>query len=63
MELHSLEVLERERMELRRKRDEWTPVITAAVRLVCSPAWAGVSDEDVELERALRDAGLVTPNV
>lgn len=29
-------------------------VLNAAANVVRSPAWAGVSDEDVELERALR---------
>ena len=38
-------------------------VAAAAVRSVRNPAWAGVCDEDVELERVLRAAGLVTPNV
>ena len=65
-----LEVLEREHTEFfekwheeRRKREKWQQVIVAAVELVCAPAWAGVSDEDVRLEKALRDAGLVTHNV
>lgn len=64
-----LEVLEREHSEFfekwhdeRRKREKWQQVIVAAVELVCAPAWAGVSDEDVKLEHALRDAGLVTHN-
>lgn len=39
--------------------DRWQPVIVAAVDLVCAPSWAGVSDEDVALEQALRNAGLV----
>ena len=47
---------------LKAERDVWQQVIVAAVELVCAPAWAGVSDEDVMLEKALRDAGLVTPN-
>lgn len=34
-------------------------VIEAAVNLVCSPSWAGISDEDCFLEQALRDAGFV----
>ena len=38
-------------------------VLKAAVELVCSPSWAGVSDEDCALERALRDAGFVQQNV
>ena len=64
-----LEVLEREHTEFfekwhaeRRKREKWQQVIVAAVELVCAPAWAGVSDEDVKLEQALREAGLVTHN-
>ena len=32
-------------------------VVDAAVRLACAPAWAGISDEDIELEQALRNAG------
>lgn len=36
-------------------------VLKAAVDLVCAPAWAGISDEDVALEKALRDAGFVQP--
>lgn len=38
------------------------PVLSAAVALVCAPAWAGVGDEDVALEQALRDAGMVLPS-
>lgn len=37
-------------------------VLKAAVELVCAPAWAGVSNEDVELERVLIECGFVTPN-
>ena len=37
-------------------------VAAAAVRSVLNPAWAGVCDEDVELERALQAAGMLTPN-
>lgn len=33
------------------------PVILAARLCVPNPAWAGVSDEDVALEKALRDGG------
>ena len=33
------------------------PVIRAARRCVLNPAWAGVCDEDVALEKALRDGG------
>lgn len=50
-----IERLHKENEKLRR-------VVKASVELVCSPAWAGVSDEDVALEQALRDAGFVTPN-
>lgn len=34
-------------------------VISAAVKLVCAPSWAGISDEDIELEQALRQGGFV----
>lgn len=34
-------------------------VLKAAVELVCAPAWAGVSDEDCELECVLRECGYV----
>ena len=34
-----------------------SPVIRAARLCVMNPAWAGVSDEDVALEKALRDGG------
>lgn len=34
-------------------------VAEAAVRSVSNPAWAGVCDEDVQLERVLREAGLL----
>ena len=37
-------------------------VLTAAVNLVCAPGWSGVSDEDVILESALRQAGMVQAN-
>ena len=33
------------------------PVIRAARLCVMNPAWAGISDEDVALEKALRDEG------
>ena len=33
------------------------PVIRAARLCVLNPAWSGVSDEDVALEKALRDGG------
>lgn len=38
-------------------------VAAAAVRSVRNPAWSGVCDEDVELERVLHAAGLLTPNL
>ena len=34
-------------------------VAAAASRSVSNPAWAGVCDEDVELERVLREAKLL----
>ena len=34
-------------------------IAAAAVRAVSNPAWAGVCDEDVDLERVLREAGLM----
>ena len=34
-------------------------IAAAAVRSVSNPAWAGVCDEDVDLERVLREAGLM----
>lgn len=37
-------------------------VLKAAVDLVCAPAWAGISDEDLALEQALREAGFVQQN-
>lgn len=65
-----LDVLEREHAEFferwhdaRRLNDRLRPVLAAGVALVCAPGWAGISDEDVALEQALRDAGMVTPNV
>lgn len=64
-----LDVLEREHQEFferwhdaRRLNDRLRPVLAAAVALVCAPAWAGISDEDVALEQALRDAGMVLPS-
>lgn len=50
------------RAQLRTQKAGVLAVIKAAVELVCAPAWAGVSDEDVALEQALRDAGFVAPN-
>lgn len=64
-----IEVLEREHAQFfdrwheeRRLNERLQPVLAAAVALVCAPAWAGISDEDVALEQALRDAGMVAPN-
>jgi hypothetical protein len=37
-------------------------VVEAARRCVLNPAWCGVCDEDVQLETALRDAGLLPSN-
>lgn len=34
-------------------------VAAAAARSVSNPAWAGVCDEDVELERVLRETGFL----
>lgn len=34
-------------------------VVDAAVKLVSAPAWAGVSDEDVLLEVALKEGGFL----
>lgn len=34
-------------------------VLEAAVAEVCNPAWAGVCDESVALERVLRDCGFI----
>jgi len=55
-----------------RLHDDWTvaaeaadeierlrAIAAAAVRSVSNPAWAGVCDEDVELERVLREAGFL----
>ena len=50
------------RIELSSQRAGVRDVLTAAVNLVCAPGWAGVSDEDVILEAALRQAGYVQPN-
>jgi len=46
--------------------DEWAAkveklecVLEAAVNLVTASSWKGVSDEDCELERALKECGYV----
>jgi hypothetical protein len=49
------------RAELRTQRAGVRDVVAAAVKLVCAPAWSGISDEDIELEQALRSAGFVKP--
>ena len=63
------EALKAECLRLQTKADQaeglsrrMKPVLAAAVALVCAPAWAGISDEDVALEQALRGAGLVRPS-
>jgi hypothetical protein len=63
------EALKAECLRLQTKHDQaaglvrrMKPVLAAAVALVCAPAWAGISDEDVALEQALRDAGMVLPS-
>ena len=48
---------------LHAERAKLVRVLEAAVALVCAPAWAGVSDEDVTLERVLHDCGFVQANV
>lgn len=63
---HALDDRDYEKREAERLRDEnakLARVLKAAVELVCAPAWAGVSDEDCELERVLRECGYVSPNV
>ena len=62
---HALDDRDYEKREAARLRDEnakLTKVLKAAVELVCAPAWAGVSDEDFELERVLQECGYVSPN-
>ncbi len=34
-------------------------IAEAAIRCVKNPAWSGVCDEDIELEQALREAGML----
>ena len=41
----------REELEAMRK------IVDAAIAVVKNPAWAGICDEDVNLETALREAG------
>jgi hypothetical protein len=52
----------RERDAVRRENAKLCRVLKAAVELVCAPKWAGVSDEDMTLERTLRECGFVAPN-
>lgn len=47
---------------LRDEVDRLRKVADLAARCVLNPAWAGVCDEDVKLESALRDAGFLTHN-
>ena len=58
---HGIEALEKIEL-LKAENAKLARVLKAAVELVCAPAWAGVSDEDCELERVLRECGYVTPN-
>jgi len=44
---------------LRDEVEKLRRVAEAAARSVTQPAWAGVCDEDIELESALRAAGLL----
>lgn len=44
---------------LRDERRRLVRVLTSAVELVCAHSWSGVSDEDCELARVLRDCGYV----
>lgn len=63
---HAIHDRDNEKREAERLADELATlrrVLKASVELVCAPAWAGVSDEDCELERVLRECGYVTPNV
>ena len=67
IQMRDVTILRCEILELRAKLSTQQAgvrsVIEAAVNLVCAPSWAGISDEDVLLEAALRDAGFVKPNV
>lgn len=63
-----LAVLERESEEFyqswqtaRREVEALRPVADAAIELVSVAAWCCVSDEDIALEEALRDAGRLLP--
>ena len=65
MDLHAMayaEPLLKEIERMHADNEKLRRVLKAAVELVCAPAWAGVSDEDCELERVLRECGYVTPN-
>ena len=41
----------------REELENYRKIAAAAVAVVKNPAWAGVCDEDVILERALQEAG------
>jgi len=45
--------------DLAKEIERLRAIAAAAVRSVSNPAWAGVCDEDVELERVLREAGFL----
>lgn len=55
-------VARRERDAAQSENAKLRRVLKAAVELVCAPGWAGGSDEDVVLERTLRECGFVAPN-
>lgn len=55
---HGIEALDK-LDKLKAENSKLARVLKAAVELVCAPAWAGVSDEDCELERVLRECGYV----
>lgn len=53
--------LEQERDELRDRLDTAEKIIAAARASVANPAWAGVADEDIMLERALTEYANAEP--
>lgn len=55
---HALDEIER----LQGMINKLMPVMDAAANLVFSRGWAGVSDEDCNLEYVLRSSGFVTQN-
>ena len=59
VQIYPVSALEPAPVVLRAERAKLVRVLEAAVALVCAPAWAGVSDEDVTLERVLHDCGFV----